>query len=57
MTDYLRNSADVLSRASDAGIEAMLSISSDLDDSARILKLCQPNLEFTRARVFIRPWR
>ena len=35
--------ADVLARAGSSHVESMLSISSDLDDSARILALCQPN--------------
>ena len=43
--------SDVLARASDAGIEAMLSISSDLDDSARILELCQPDRIWASAGV------
>ena len=32
--------ADVLARAASSHVEAMLSISSDLDDAARILKIC-----------------
>ena len=35
--------ADVLARAHSSHVEAMLSISSDLDDATRILELCQPH--------------
>ena len=34
---------DVLARAHSSHVESMLSISSDLDDTVRILELCQPN--------------
>ncbi len=43
--------ADVLTRAHNSHVEAMLSISSDLDDSARILELCQPNRIWASAGV------
>ena len=43
--------ADVLSRAQSSHVEAMLSISSDLDDTARILELCQPNRIWASAGV------
>ncbi len=43
--------ADVLSRAHSSHVEAMLSISSDLDDTARILELCQPNRIWASAGV------
>ncbi len=43
--------ADVLARATSSHVEAMLSISSDLDDTARILELCQPNRIWASAGV------
>ena len=43
--------SDVLARASEARVEAMLSISSDLDDTARILELCQPDRVWASAGV------
>ena len=43
--------ADVLERAASSHVEAMLSISSDLDDTARILELCQPNRIWASAGV------
>ncbi len=42
---------DVLSRAADANVAAMMSISSDLDDTARIFPLCQPNRIWASAGV------
>ena len=43
--------ADVLARANSNHVEAMLSISSDLDDTARILELCQPDRIWASAGV------
>ena len=43
--------ADVLARAASSHVEAMLSISSDLNDAARILELCQPNRIYASAGV------
>ena len=43
--------SDVLARATSSHVEAMLSISSDLDDTARILELCQPNRIWASAGV------
>ena len=43
--------ADVLARAQAANVGAMLSISTDLDDTARILQLCQPNRIWASAGV------
>ncbi len=42
---------EVLARAADAKVGAMMSISSDLDDTARILELCQPNRIWASAGV------
>ena len=41
----------VLARAQNSRVEAMLSISTDLDDAARILELCQPNRIYASAGV------
>ena len=43
--------ADVLARAHSSHVEAMLSISSDLDDATRILELCQPHHIYASAGV------
>ena len=43
--------AEVLARAASSHVEAMLSISSDLDDSARILELCQSDRIWVAAGV------
>ena len=43
--------AEVLARAHNSHVGAMMSISSDLDDTARILKLCQPNRIWASAGV------
>ena len=43
--------ADVLARAASSHVEAMLSISSDLNDTARILELCQPDRIWASAGV------
>lgn len=43
--------SDVLTRAASSHVEAMLSISSDLDDIPHILELCQPNRIWASAGV------
>lgn len=43
--------AEVLARAQSSHVAGMLSISTDLDDTAQILKLCQPNRIWASAGV------